>query len=52
MTKAIKDPTGGRQRTILARKQFIARHDVARVEERMVALYQSALDGPVVPHRR
>jgi glycosyltransferase involved in cell wall biosynthesis len=52
VTKAIGDPAAGRQRATRAREQFIARYDVARVAERIMALYQSVLDGPVVPDRR
>ncbi len=52
VTKAIKDPTGGRQRATLAREQFIAQYDVARVAERLVAFYQTALEVPVGTHRK
>jgi glycosyltransferase involved in cell wall biosynthesis len=52
VTKTIRDPMAGRQRATRAREQFITQYDVARVAERMVTLYQSVLDGPVLPRRR
>jgi glycosyltransferase involved in cell wall biosynthesis len=52
VTKTIRDPMAGRRRATRAREHFIAQYDVARVAERMVALYQSVLDGPALPRRR
>ena len=51
LAKAIKDPAAGRQRATQARKRFVAQYDVAGVAERIMAFYQTALDGPVVPRR-
>ena len=52
VAKAIEDPAAGRQRTTQARERFIAQYDVAGVAERILAFYQTALEGPVVPHRK
>lgn len=52
LAKAIVDPSACRQRANQARQRFIAEYDVAGVAERIVAFYQTALQGPVVPHRR
>lgn len=50
--KVLNDPAAGRQRAARARERFIAEFDVAGVAERIMAFYQTALEGLVVPDRK
>ena len=52
VAKVIKDPAAGRRRATQARERFIAEYDVAGVAERILAFYQTALEGPVGPGRK
>jgi glycosyltransferase involved in cell wall biosynthesis len=52
VAKAIKNPAVGRQRATQARMRFIGEYDVAGVAQRVLAFYETALHGPVVPPRK
>jgi glycosyltransferase involved in cell wall biosynthesis len=50
MVKVIKDPAASRRRTIQARERFIAEHDVAGIAQRILAFYETALEGQARRH--
>jgi hypothetical protein len=51
LAKAIQQQAAGRRRASQARERFIAEYDVVGVAERIMAFYQAALDGPLIPQR-
>jgi glycosyltransferase involved in cell wall biosynthesis len=46
LAKALEDPAAGRERAARTRERFIAQYDVARVADRILAFYETALGAP------